>query len=216
MILYGHAFSSYTWKAKIALHEKALDYEFRQLDADNATANAAFAARWLIRKFPLLVAGERQVMETSIIIEYLDLAFPETVRLVPVDAEEALLVRMMDRIFDNYVMTPVQRAVGNALLPEARQDALVLEEVRQALDVSYAWLDGHMQARQWAAGAAFALADCAAAPSLFYADWVHPITEAWPALKAYHARLCARPSVERCIEEARPYRAYFPLGAPAE
>lgn len=216
MILYGHAFSSYTWKAKIAFCEKALPYELRQLEADNAEANADFAARWPIGKFPLLVDGARQVMETSIIIEYLDLAFPETVRMIPSDAVAALDVRMMDRIFDNYVMTPVQRAVGNALLPEVRQDALVLRDVKQALEVSYAWLDGHMRDRQWAACAAFTLADCAAAPSLFYADWVHPITDAWPALKSYHARLRARPSVAQCIEEARPYRDYFPLGAPAE
>jgi glutathione S-transferase len=216
MILYGHAFSSYTWKAMIAFHEKGLPYEFRQIDAGHEDVSKQFFERWPIGKFPLLVAEERQLMESSIIIEYLDLAHPETTLLIPADADDALTVRMMDRIFDNYVMAPVQRAVGNALLPEARRDALVLDEVRQTLSIAYSWLDGHMHARNWAAHEGFSLADCAAAPSLFYADWVHPITEDWPALKAYRARLCARPSVERCIEEARPYRAYFPLGAPVE
>lgn len=121
---------------------------------------------------------------------------------------------MLDRVFDNYVMTPVQTVVGNSLRPEESRDRYGEERARAALDRIYGWLDGVLANRAWAVGDAFTLADCAAAPSLFYADWTQPMDGRFPTLAAYRARLLARPSVTRCVEEARPYRAYFPLGAP--
>ena len=121
---------------------------------------------------------------------------------------------MMDRVFDNYVMNVMTVIVGDAMRPEEHRDPYGVERARADLDKIYAWLEGELEGRDWACGADFTLADCAAAPSLFYADWVHPIADEHATLKAYRARLLARPSVARCVEEARPYRAYFPLGAP--
>lgn len=126
---------------------------------------------------------------------------------------------MLDRIFDNYVMNAMQPLVTNALRPEEKRDPYVAEGVHAALDKSYAWLDARMalreeDGREWAAADGFSLADCAAAPSLFYADWAYGIPARFAHLRAYRARLLARPSVARAVDEARPYRAYFPLGAP--
>jgi glutathione S-transferase len=146
-------------------------------------------------------------------IEYLDAVHPGPVRLVPADARDAVDVRMMDRVFDNYVSTPQQKLVYDALrAPEAR-DAQGVADARRMLETSYAWLDARMADREWAAGA-FSLADCAAAPALFYADWSHRIDARFANLLAYRARLLARPSFARAVDAARPYRAFFPLGAP--
>jgi glutathione S-transferase len=121
---------------------------------------------------------------------------------------------MMDRIFDNYVMTPMQKIVGDSLRPEADRDAFGVAEAGRALDTVYGWLDSLMAARTWATGDEFDMADCAAAPSLFFADWAHEIDAKFEHLRAYRARLLARPSVARAVDGARPYRAFFPLGAP--
>jgi glutathione S-transferase len=123
-------------------------------------------------------------------------------------------VRMMDRFFDNYVMTPVQAVVFDRLLPEEHRSPYRVDANRRALESAYAWLDAKMKGRAWASGTSFSLADCAAAPSLFYADWVHPVPEAFPNLRAYRQRLLARPSFAWAVDEARPYRGLFPLGAP--
>ena len=211
--LFGHPFSSYTWKALIGLWEKDVAFAFRKLGPDEPENAAEFARRWSIAKFPLLVDRDRQVMEATSIIEYLDVAYPQS-PLIPKEADAALAVRMLDRIFDNYVMTPMQRVVSNALLPEARRDAENVLEAKADLDRIYDWLETHLTGREWSASTTFSLADCAAAPSLFYADWVHRIGVARPALTAYRARLLARPSVALAVDGARPYRHLFPLGAP--
>jgi glutathione S-transferase len=121
---------------------------------------------------------------------------------------------MLDRILDNYVSTPQQKVVFDCLRPEDSRDAYGVAEARAMLETAYAWLDRHMAGREWAAGDSFSLADCAAAPALFYADWVHEIARRFANVRAYRARLLARPSFARCVEEARPYRPLFPLGAP--
>jgi glutathione S-transferase len=214
MALYGHPFSSYTQKALIALYENDIRFEFRCLDADHPEHSADWLRRWPLRKFPVLVDGERSVAEASIVIEYLQLAHPGPVRLLPADPMAALDVRFLDRFFDLHVMSPVQHAVGGALTgdPAKRQDALVL--AREQLDRAYGWLESALAERTWAAGPEFTLADCAAAPSLFYADWTHPIAQAYPVLRGYRQRLLARPSFARAVDEARPFRSFFPLGAP--
>ncbi|RZM18102.1 MAG: glutathione S-transferase family protein [Sphingomonas sp.] len=154
------------------------------------------------------------VVESSAIIEYLDVHHPGPVRFIPADAVTAIEVRMLDRIFDNHVMGVMQRAVIDAMLPRERRDPDVMGAVSTALDTIYAWLDERLAGRAWAAGDGFTLADCAGAPALFYADWVHPIEPRFPTVHGYRERLLARASVKRCVDDARPYRALFPLGAP--
>jgi len=214
LALYGHRFSSYTWKVLIALYENATPFEFRGIGPDTPEHTAEWLRRWPLRKFPLLVDGERDVVETSIIIEYLQLAHRGPVRLLPADPMAALDVRFLDRFFDLHVMDAAQHAVNGAITgdPVKREDGLALST--EKLERAYAWLEEQLAGREWAAGAEFTLADCAAAPSLFYADWIRRISEAYPVLRAYRARLLARPSVVRCVEDARPLRHLFPLGAP--
>jgi glutathione S-transferase len=198
----------------VALYENSTPFEFRGLGPDTPQHAAEWLRRWPLAKFPLLVDGERDVAETSIIIEYLQLVHPGPVRLLPSDPMTALDVRFLDRFFDLHVMNPLQQAVSGALTgdPVKRQDGLTL--AGQKLEVAYAWLEGRLAGRTWAAGAEFTLADCAAAPSLFYADWTHRISDAFPLVRAYRARLLARPSFARAVEEARWFRPHFPLGAP--
>lgn len=214
LALYGHPFSSYTWKALIALWENATPFEFRCISPDDPENMAEWLRRWPLQKFPLLLDGERTVVETSIIIEYLQINYPGPVRLLPADPMEALQVRFLDRFFDLHVMDAMQMAVATALgrLPGKSEEGLAIAQER--LERAYAWLEGELAGRTWAAGADFTLADCAAAPSLFYADWTHRISEAYPGLRAYRARLLARPTIARAVDEARPYRPNFPLGAP--
>jgi glutathione S-transferase len=212
--LYFHAFSSYCQKALIAFHEYGLVYEARHLDGPDCPASQELARLWPMRKFPVLADGDRVVFEATSIIEYLTLRVPADARLIPADADAAVEVRMLDRFFDNYVAMPQQKVVFDALRPEGVRDPHGVADARRMLETSYAWLDARMAGREWAAGEAFSLADCAAAPHLFYADWTHPIGDAFPHVTAYRRRLLARPSFARCVEAARPFRAYFPLGAP--
>ena len=214
LVIYGHPFSSYTQKVLIALYENGTPFEFRGLGPETPQHSAEWLRRWPLRKFPLLVDGERNVVETSIIIEYLHLVHPGPVRLLPADPMAALDVRFLDRFFDLHVMDPVQHAVGGAMTgdPLKRQEGLAL--AMEKLERAYAWLEGQLNGRTWAAGADFTLADCAAAPSLFYADWTHRISDDFPVLRGYRSRLLARPSFARAVEEARPFRPLFPLGAP--
>ena len=214
LALYGHPFSSYTQKVLIALYENGTPFELRCLGPDTPEHSSEWLRRWPLRKFPLLLDGDRSVVETSIILEYLQLAHPGPVRLLPADPMAALDVRFLERFFDLHVMDAVQMAVDSALqrLPMNREEARAIAGER--LDRAYAWLEGQLAGRTWAAGDDFTQADCAAAPSLFYADWTHRISEAFPALRAYRARLLARPSFARAVDEARPFRPYFPLGAP--
>jgi glutathione S-transferase len=214
LLLYGHLFSSYTQKVLIALYENATPFEFRAIAPDQPDNSAEWLKRWPIAKFPLLVDGARNVAETSIIIEYLQLYHPGPVRLLPADPKAALDVRFLDRLFDLHVMDAGQHAVAGALSgdPVKRQEGLATSA--QRLERAYAWLESQLIGRTWAAGSDFTLADCAAAPALFYADWVHRISKSYPVLRAYRTRLLARPSFARAVEDARAFRHYFPLGAP--
>ncbi|HEY8683074.1 MAG TPA: glutathione S-transferase family protein [Rhodanobacter sp.] len=212
--LYAHPFSSYCQKVLIALYENGTPFEWRMLTQDDAEVAAEFAALWPLKRFPVLVDGQRTLIEASIIIEYLGLHHPGPVRLIPEDAQATLDVRMLDRFFDNYVSTPQGKIVFDAMRAEVDRDPCGVAEARAMLDTAYAWLDKRMAAREWAAGDRFSLADCGAAPFLFYADWTHPIPAQHANVKAYRQRLLARPSFARAVDEARPYRPFFPLGAP--
>jgi glutathione S-transferase len=214
LALYGHPFSSYTQKVLVALYENGTPFEFRCLEPGQPQHLADWLARWPLRKFPLLLDGERSVVETSIIVEYLQFTQPGAQPLLPADPMAALEVRFLDRFFDLHVMSPMQHAVNGALTGDAakRHDAVALAQ--EQLERAYGWLEGQLAGRTWAAGGAFTLADCAAAPSLFYADWTHRIGETYPLLRGYRARLLQRPSFARAVEEGRPFRSFFPLGAP--
>ena len=212
LVLHAHPFSSYCQKVLVALHENDTPFTLKMLgDADSF---AELARLWPLRLMPVLVDGEEIVREASIIIEHLMLRHPGPVRLIPQDAKAALKVRFLDRVFDNYVMGPMQRIVGDHLRGADERDPRGVADAKARLDQSYAWLDGALKDRAWAAGESFTLADCAAAPALFYADWVHPIGDAFGHVRAYRARLLDRPSFARAVEAARPYRSFFPPGAP--
>ena len=211
--LYAHPFSSYCWKVLIALWENDLPFTYHHLGPEHPEHGVALRAHWPLGKFPVLVDEGRAIPETSIIIEHLGLHHPGPVSLIPSEPHAAIEVRLLDRIFDNHVMGVMQRVVFDALRPPERRDPQEVEDAKAALDKIYAWLEPWMADREWAAAGAFSLADCAAAPALFYADWVHPIGD-FPHLRAYRNRLLARPSVMRAVDEARPFRAFFPLGAP--
>ncbi|OZB58141.1 MAG: glutathione S-transferase [Lysobacterales bacterium 14-68-21] len=210
--LYAHPFSSYCQKVLVALYEQDTPFEYRHLESPGAMDE--LAGLWPMKRFPVLLDGDRTVLEATCIIEYLQQRHPGRHRLIPDAPDTALDVRQMDRFFDNYVSTPQQKIVFDRLRPADRRDPHGVDEARAMLDTSYAWLDRHMAERTWAAGEQFSLADCGAAPFLFYADWTHPIPGSCANVHAYRARLLSRPSMVRAVEEARPYRHYFPLGAP--
>lgn len=214
LIVFGHPFSSYTQKVLIALYESATPFEFRMISPEHPDNSAEWLERWPIRKFPLLIDGNLQLAETSIIIEYLALTQRNAAGLLPAAPIEALQVRFMDRFFDLHVMNAMQYAVDGALGLNGVEAAAGRKVAAEKLDRAYGWLEEELEGREWATGDSFTMADCAAAPSLFYADWTHPIPESHPILRAYRSRLLARPSVARAVDEARPYRPLFPLGAP--
>lgn len=211
MKLYAHPFSSYSQKVLIALYENAIPFEYRNLE--DSSANAELASLWPLKRFPVLVDRGRTVLESSTIIEHVQMHCQGPVRLIP-EGDAGIEVRMLDRVFDNYVMTPMQKIVLDHLRPPAQRDPFGVAQARELLDSAYGWLDGRLAGREWAIGDAFSLADCAAAPSLFYADWVHEIGARYPVLKTYRTKLLERPSIARCVEEARPFRKNFPPGAP--
>lgn len=215
--IYGHPFSSFTWKALIALYERGVAFDFMMVDPEHKENLEAVARLAPTGQFPVLVDGERAVIESAAIIEYLDLHHGSAPPMVPADTRAAIEARQMDSVFDDYVMAPLQRMVAAVLREENKRDPHVEGEVKSALDKSYVWLDAWMAPRTWAANDAFGIADCAAAPALFYAHWAFPIADVHTALRAYRARLLARPSIARVVDEARPWREYFPLkgrGAP--
>lgn len=213
-VLYAHPFSSYCQKALTALYENGTDFDYRLLEPGDPETLAEFEARWPIKRFPILVDGDRTVVEATIVIEYLGLRYPGPVRLIPENSAAALDVRMLDRFFDNYISTPQQKIVFDAIRAPEQRDPHGVTDARAMLERAYAWLDRHMEGREWAAGDGFSLADCGAGPFLFYADWTHAIDPAFANVHAYRRRLLARPAFARAVDEARPYRKYFPLGAP--
>jgi glutathione S-transferase len=201
LVLHGHPFSSYCQKVVVAFHETATPFEWRRID--DAAGFADLRKLWPIGLMPVVTDGETRLIESSIIIEH-----------VAPDLVPSLDVRFLDRFFDNYVMTPMQKIVGDYLRPGNERDPRGVADAKARLEVSYGWLNDRLKGKTWAAGDAFTLADCAAAPSLFYADWVHPIGQVFAETRAYRARLLARPSFARAVDEARPFRKLFPPGAP--
>ena len=210
--LFAHPFSSYCQKVLIALWADATPFTYRMLDADHPDNGPELARHWPFGKFPLLLADGVVVAETTPIIEYLEAYHPGPNRWIP-GGDDGRRIRFLDRFFDLYVMGNMMKAGNDILRPEESRDAYGVANARAELDTAYDWLEREI-GDQWAVGDAFTLADCAAAPSLFYADWVVEIGSKRPRLAAYRARLLAHPPVARAVDEARRYRTYFPLGAP--
>jgi glutathione S-transferase len=220
LALYGHPFSSYTWKALIPLYANGTPFEFRVVGEEPEHGEFVQAAH-PAGKFPVLTDGETVVVETSAIIEYLAAHHPGPAPLIPADPADAATARMIDRVFDHYVMGNMQRVVAAYFVDRDNPGAGGMRDEPDPAEVAagkaglrraYAWLE------RWLADNAMpphvSLISCAAAPSLFYADWVEPIPADFPRLAALRAELLALSAVARCVDDARPYRGYFPPGAP--
>lgn len=210
LILHEHPLSSFCWKAKIALYETGLPFETRLVDFGSPEGRAALLALWPLGKMPVLEDTDRgrSIPETSVIIEYLQAFHAPGAGLIPADAEAALRVRMLDRIFDSYVMEPMSRIVAENF--RGGEDPVGVAQADATLARSCDWLEGELAGRTWAAGETFTLADCAAAPALYYADKVAPFRASHPTLGAYLGRLEARPSFARTLQEAQPVWHMFP------
>jgi glutathione S-transferase len=208
--LYYHPLSSYCHKVLIALYEMGVPFEKHLVDFGDPQARADFRQLWPTGKIPLLVDEGRPVPETSIQIEYLQQRHAPAAGLLPRDPEAALDVRLWDRLLDAYVMTPMQAIIADRLRAEPDRDRLTVESSYAMLASSYAMLDARLHGRRWLAGDAFTLADCAAAPALFYATTLLPVPEAQPQLLGYVQRLMERPSVLRTLDEALPYFRFYP------
>ena len=211
LTLYAHPFSSYCWKVQIPLDADGTPYDYRNVDPSNPGVMDELRALWPLGKFPVLVDDGEVVVETSCIIEHLQAKHPGPNVWIP-DGEQGRRVRFLDRFFDNHIQGNFQPSVNHAIWPDG--EGLPAKRGIDALRIAYDWLEANLPDGQWAAGERFTMADCAAAPALFYSDWVDEIGDARPRLKAYRARLLAHPAVSKSVEAARPYRAYFPLGAP--
>jgi glutathione S-transferase len=210
--LYFHPLSSYCHKVLIALYETDTRFEPVSVNLGDATERAALLKLWPVGKFPVLRDDERNatVPESTVIIEYLDRHYPGATQLIPSDAEAARQTRLRDRFYDLYVHEPMQKIVGDRLRPEGRKDLHGVEEAKSRLKASLGMIESEMATRAWAMGEAFTLADCAAAPPLFYANEVMPFGDTHPNVAAYLGRLKARPSYARVLKEAEPYFAMFP------
>jgi len=212
LTLYFHPLASYCWKVLIALYENETPFEARLVNLGDPAEAAALRALWPIGKFPVLRDddADRTIAESSIIIEYLALHHPGRVQLLPEDPRVALDVRFRDRFFDEYVHEPMQKIVVDKLRPPQQTDALGVEQARAQLELSYSVIDRDLATRPWASGDHFTLADCAAAPALYYANRVVPLDARHPHASAYLARLLSRPSFARTLREAEPYFHLFP------
>jgi glutathione S-transferase len=209
LTLYYHPLSSFCHKVLIALYENNVAFERRIIDFGDAAGEAELQAIWPFNKFPVIRehARSRDVAESTVIIEYLDRYFAGEWPLIPTEWEAAFEVRFWDRVFDNYVQRPMQQIVGGRI----KGDHADLTNEHATLKTAYAMIDRHMASRVWMSGEHFSMADCAAAPALFYASTVQPFPQDCKSLRDYFERLAARPSIQRVIEEAKPYFSLYPF-----
>ena len=210
--LYLHPLSSFCQKVLIAFYENDTPFEPHIVDLGNEASAADFKKIWPIGKFPVLrdEARDRTVPESSIIIEYLAQHYPGKTQLVPADADLARQTRLRDRFYDLYVQEPMQKVVGDRLRPAANKDPYGVEQAKTRLQTAYGMIDQEMATRTWAMGETFSMADCAAAPALFYANMVMPFGDTHKNAAGYLRRLMDRPSFARAVREAQPYLALFP------
>jgi glutathione S-transferase len=212
LTLHFHPLASYCHKVLIALYENDTPFTLNIVDLGNETERAALLKLWPIGKFPVLRDHTRDetVPESTVIIEYLDRHYPGRTQFIPADADRAWQTRLRDRFYDLYVHEPMQKIVGDRLRPEGKKDPHGVEEAKTRLRTSYRMINRAMATVSWATGNGFSLADCAAAPALFYANEVMPFGESHKNVAAYLDRLKARPSYARVLKEAEPYFAMFP------
>jgi len=213
LILYYHPLASYCHKVLVPLYENGTAFEPQVVDLSDAESSAELLTAWPVGKFPVIKDTDRNevVPETTIIIEYLDQFYPGAIRFIPEDPDAARAVRLWDRFFDLYVSAPMQKVVGDRLRAQDTTDDYGVIEARVNLDGAYDMLEKQLAGKEWAAGDAFSMADCSAAPALFYSECIHPFTPNYPVMAAYFDRLMLRPSVKRVLEEAKPYFPYFPF-----
>ena len=212
LALYFHPFASFCQKVLVALYENAVPFEPHVVDLGDEVSSAEFKRIWPIGKFPVLrdEAKARTIPESSMIIEYLARHYPGKTALVPEDADLAWETRLCDRFYDLYVNVPMQKIVTDRVRPAGRNDPHGVEEARNLLRTAYRLIDQEMETRTWAIGDAFSMADCAAAPAMYYANLVMPFRDTHRNAAAYLGRLMERPSFARVVEEAKPYSALFP------
>jgi glutathione S-transferase len=212
LTLYLHPLASFCHKVLIALYENGTPFRAETVNLGDPGSAQAHVERWPVGKIPVLHDARTQqvIPETSIIIEYLQETYPGPVTLLPPDKDMRLKARLWDRFFDLYVNTPMGKIVTDRIRPVGQSDACGVAEARATLATAYAMIEGQVAPHRWAIGDEFTLADCAAAPALFYATIVHPPGEGFPHLNAYRDRLLARHSVKRVIDEARPFFPMFP------
>jgi glutathione S-transferase len=213
LTLYLHPLASFCHKVLLALYENETPFEPQIVDFADARSSAELFAHWPVGKIPVLYdhARKRTIPETSIIIEYLATHYPGAVALLPSDPELAREARLWDRFFDCYVQVPMQKVVGDRLRPPGAEDPHGVSEAIGTLQTAYTMLERQLQGGAWAIGEQFSIADCSAAPALFYAQTVLPLGDEHRHIADYFERLCARPSFARVIDGARPYFANFPL-----
>ncbi len=210
--LYFHPLSSFCWKALVALYENDTPFEPHLVDLGDVASNAAFKKIWPIGKFPVLrdEARAQTIPESSIIIEYLTQHYPGRTKLVPEDADRARETRLRDRFYDLYVHVPMQKVVTDRLRPEGMNDPYGVEQAKAQILTALGMIEPEMATKTWAMGEAFTMADCAAAPALYYANLVVPFSTTHENAAAYLGRLLDRPSFARAVREAEPYRHLFP------
>ncbi len=211
--LHFHPLASFCHKTLVALYENATPFEPVIVDLADERSRAAFTALWPLAKMPVLRdrARDRTIAESTIVVEYLDSFYPGPTRLLPADPDAGWQVRLWDRFLDHYVQEPMQKIVLDALRPAGRRDPFGVEQARALLARALDMLEDRLAGRTWLVEPGFTLADCAAAPALFYADTVAPFGTTHPALAGYLDRLTARPAFARVLVEAEPYFPFFPL-----
>ena len=209
LTLYYHPLASYCHKVLIALYENGVDFEKRLVDLGNAEDRATLQALWPLAKFPVLhdAARDRNVPESTVIIDYLDHYFPTAHPLIPADWEAAQAVRLWDRILDNHLHDTMQDIVWDRIIG-AQGD---MGRARASIQTMYTLLDRQLAQHHWVAGDAFSLADCAAAPALFFATTLETLPGGLVHATRYFRQLMERPSVTQTLEEAKPYFSMYPF-----
>jgi glutathione S-transferase len=207
-----HPLSSFCHKALIALYENDTPFTPLLVDLGNEASRTAFQKVWRIGKFPVLVDSDRQrtVPESSIIIEYLDHHYPGKTKFIPDDPDLSRQMRMRDRFYDLYLHLPMQKIVGDRIRPPGQRDPFGVEQAKAQIHTALDMTERDMENKTWAMGDTFSMADCAAAPALFYTNKVLPFGDTHRNATQYLRRLMSHPSYARTLKEAEPYFYMFP------